>query len=114
MLLTKCELDELFLVLQAEAKAECDIPQNADLDRSDLYALSRTSRWRAAYVIASLRTEIWNEAIEAAALTAEAPDRIGREWVPGSLWDAIKKDTASDIRKLKIDPDASLPGSIPC
>lgn len=45
--------------------------------------------------------EIWNEAIEAAARAAEAADRTGREWVPGSLWDAIKKDTARDIRKLK-------------
>lgn len=47
------------------------------------------------------RVDIWNDAIEAAAQAAEAPDRTGREWVPGSLWDAIKKDTARDIRKLK-------------
>lgn len=50
------------------------------------------------------REEIWNSAIEAAAKAAEAPDRTGREWVPGSLWDAIKKDTARDIRRLKVHP----------
>lgn len=50
--------------------------------------------------------DVWNEAIEAAAVAAEAPDRRGREWVPGSLWDAIKQDTASDIRKLKQDDQA--------
>lgn len=46
---------------------------------------------------------IWNEAIEAAAKAARALDRSGREWVPGSLWDRIKEDTARDILKLKID-----------
>lgn len=59
------------------------------------------------------RAEIWNEAIEAAALAAEAPDRTGREWVPGCLWDAIKKDTSRDIRRLKVDANA-LPGSESC
>jgi hypothetical protein len=53
------------------------------------------------------RADIWNEAIEAAAKAAAAPDRTGREWVPGSLWDAIKKDTARDIRRLKLHPLAS-------
>lgn len=56
------------------------------------------------------RAEIWNQAIEAAARAAESPDRTGREWVSGSLWDALKKDTARDIRKLKIT-DAANPSS---
>ena len=57
------------------------------------------------------RDEIWNEAIEAAAIAAEAPGRTGRDWVPDSLWDAIKKDTARDIRRLKVSPNTSLSGS---
>jgi hypothetical protein len=55
-------------------------------------------------------TRIWNEAIRAAAKTTETPNRAGREWVPGSLWEAIRIDTARDILKLLIDeedePDA--------
>ncbi len=53
--------------------------------------LSRSEQW------------LWNEAIEAAAKAARAPDRAGREWVPNSLWDVIKQDTARDILKLKIN-----------
>lgn len=49
------------------------------------------------------RAQIWNEAIRAAARAAEAPDRAVREWVLGSVWDNIKKDTAGDILKLLID-----------
>lgn len=52
------------------------------------------------------RTQIWNDAIRAAAMVAEAPDRSGREWVPGSLWEAIRIDTARDILKLLIDEES--------
>lgn len=51
------------------------------------------------------RTQTWNEAIRAAAMVAENPDRSGREWVPGSLWEAMRIDTARDILKLLIDED---------
>jgi hypothetical protein len=52
------------------------------------------------------RAQIWNEAIRAAAKVTETPDRGGREWVPGSLWEAIRIDTARDILKLLIDEES--------
>lgn len=36
---------------------------------------------------------------ERCAQIAEGLDRRGREWVPGSLWDKIKRDTAAAIRR---------------
>jgi hypothetical protein len=49
------------------------------------------------------RAKIWNDAIRAAAEAARRRDRIGREFVPGSLWDKIKEETERDILKLMID-----------
>jgi len=51
------------------------------------------------------RTQIWNEAIRAAAMVAETLDRGDREAVPGSLWEAMRIDAARDILKLLIDED---------
>lgn len=55
----------------------------------------------------SKRSNHWNEAIRAAAEAARRRDRIGREFVPGSLWDKIKEETERDILKLLVDEEAS-------
>ena len=44
-------------------------------------------------------------ALEEAAKVAEAADRTGREWVQDSLWDAMRKQTAKDIRSLLATPE---------
>lgn len=51
------------------------------------------------------RAQIWNEAIKAAAEAARRRDKIGREFVPGSLWDKIKEETETDILKLLVDEE---------
>lgn len=40
---------------------------------------------------------------EQAALVAETPDRRGRDFVPESLWDNIKRETAVRIRALPVE-----------
>lgn len=42
----------------------------------------------------------WNAAIEAAAAEAEGFEK-NRDWVPGSLYDTLRRETAAAIRKLK-------------
>lgn len=45
-----------------------------------------------------------NALIEECAVAAEAQDRIGREWVLDSLWDAICKRAGNNVRLLKTRP----------
>jgi len=52
------------------------------------------------------RAQIWNEAIRAAAEAARRRDRIGREFISGSMWDKIKEETERDILKLLMDENA--------
>lgn len=51
--------------------------------------------------------QIWNKAIRAAADAAARPDKRGREWVPGSLWDTIKRETQRDILTLIVEKNAN-------
>ena len=39
--------------------------------------------------------------LEAAAQAVEQHDKEGREWIPGSLWDALSREGAERIRSLK-------------
>lgn len=45
--------------------------------------------------------------IEECAKVAEALDRVGREWVPDSIWDKINRDAAKRIRALKETPNGN-------
>lgn len=40
---------------------------------------------------------------EKAALAAERPGRRGRDFVPDSLWDKLKRETATAIRALPVE-----------
>lgn len=42
----------------------------------------------------------YKRGLEDAARIAENPDRTGRDWVPGSFWDTLIKETAARIRAL--------------
>lgn len=43
----------------------------------------------------------WNAALEAASVEIANPNKSGREWVPGSLWDSIQRENAIRLRSLK-------------
>lgn len=49
----------------------------------------------------SLAAAARDEVLEEAALAATNQNRVGREWVPNSLWDEIIKRVPAAIRKLK-------------
>ncbi|AMG89627.1 hypothetical protein [Bordetella bronchiseptica] len=55
------------------------------------------------YAAAAAHTsdEARNAALEEAAGALEDHRRAGREWVPGSLWDALSREAAARIRALK-------------
>lgn len=44
--------------------------------------------------------ELDGETAERCATAFEAHDLVGREWVPGSLWDAMNREAASRVRAL--------------
>lgn len=44
---------------------------------------------------------------------AENPNRAGREWVPGSLWDSIARETAAAIRAAFPKPVEHAPKEPP-
>jgi len=48
-----------------------------------------------------MTTEERNALIEECAKAAEAQDRVGREWVPDSLWHNILKRAGANVRALK-------------
>lgn len=54
--------------------------------------------WLIEPITAALR-EVERETIERCAKIAENPDQSGREWVPGSLWDTLARETAAAIRR---------------
>ncbi|BAO70094.1 hypothetical protein BBS798_3369 [Bordetella bronchiseptica] len=58
------------------------------------------------YAAAAAHTsdEARNAALEEAAGALEDHRRAGREWVPGSLWDALSREAAARIRALKSTP----------
>jgi hypothetical protein len=48
--------------------------------------------------------EARNAALDEAALAIEDHDRLGRQWVPGSLWDNLSNEAAARVRALKVKP----------
>jgi hypothetical protein len=104
--MTEGELDELFLALQDEAKAECGIPKTAELDREDKYKLSRTRRWMAAYAIASLRDSLANAEKEIADLkyrleAARMFTEVGEE-LPGEAIEKMKEIVRNIVLHRKV------------
>lgn len=54
-----------------------------------------------------------NSIIEACAVAAEAQDRVDREWVRDSLWDAVLRRAGANVRALKTEPvEAGPPVSL--
>lgn len=50
------------------------------------------------------REAIRNAALDEAAAVVSDPVRKGREWVPGSLWDNLARESSDRIRALKTAP----------
>ena len=46
-----------------------------------------------------------DEVLEACAEEVARHDKKGREWIPGSLWDQLTRESASRIRQLKGQED---------
>ena len=51
------------------------------------------------------RQKIYDAALEAAAVAVSQHDKAGREWVKGSLFDALSKEASARIRALKNKTD---------
>lgn len=45
--------------------------------------------------------DVRNAALEEAAAAVEDHQRVGRGWVPGSLWDTLSREAAARVRALK-------------
>ena len=57
---------------------------------------------------ASYETTIRARVIEEAAIALEQHDRMGREWVRGSLWDTLTREGAARIRALASQPHSDI------
>ncbi|SUW10769.1 Uncharacterised protein [Bordetella bronchiseptica] len=51
-----------------------------------------------------IREQARNAALEEAAAAMDDHCRAGREWIPGSLWDALSREAGARIRALKAAP----------
>ncbi|MGE4339429.1 MAG: hypothetical protein AB7E55_26185 [Pigmentiphaga sp.] len=78
-----------------------DADQRA-LDIASRYTLASQPQKRAqlqADIAAAIRDER-EAALGMAALVIEQHDKAGREWAPGSFWDAVTREAAGRIRAL--------------
>ena len=90
-------MSDLSSLIADQNEIPADIKTRAGAASCEFFARVAEGESEADVIISIVSAAVASER-EACARKAEALDRCGRDWVPDSLWDRVKRDTAHSIR----------------